>query len=78
MFLLLLCAFYSISNSLNLYTSSTEHYESYGIFWGDSPKEFNITGILIQGNPKDGCKSFKNEDEINGKIVLIEKDTYSV
>jgi len=67
--------FFSLTNSLQLSTStSSEHYESYGIFWGDSPKHFNVTGQLVEANPKDGCSSFKNKDEIQGKIVLIDKD----
>lgn len=36
------------------------------------PKQFEVTAALVVGNPYEGCSAFKNSDEIEGKIVLLD------
>jgi hypothetical protein len=32
-----------------------------------------ILGILVLGDPDDGCSPFRNADEINGKVVFLDE-----
>src|SRR5687767_3888812 len=49
------------------------NYKSYGIFWGNGPKNFNVTGQVVLADPSHGCSKLKNADGVSGKIVLFDK-----
>jgi hypothetical protein len=38
---------------------------------GVGPREFNITGRLVLGDPFSGCGEYSNKEDIKNNIVLI-------